>query len=160
MIIFSGETLSGEIFVGRNYSSGEIFVTCQKIRHFRPTKFRPIRYDKIMRLRTRTRVLLQERQKSQCEKKRYQHASNSGKGTFLIFKNVTLFISAVIDEMIKSMLCTTHGKHPRTYLHQTCTRELNVDPNKTAKQLATIFSTVSFFPSKPLRLTPLSGHSC
>ena len=39
-----GETLSGEIFVGRNYSSGEIFVTSQKIRHFRPTKFRSIRY--------------------------------------------------------------------------------------------------------------------
>ena len=34
----SGETLSGEIFVGRNYSSGEIFVTKRKIRHFRPTK--------------------------------------------------------------------------------------------------------------------------
>ena len=34
----SGETLSGEIFVGRNYSSGEIFVTKLKIRHFRPTK--------------------------------------------------------------------------------------------------------------------------
>ena len=33
-----GETLSGEIFVGRNYSSGEIFVTKRKIRHFRPTK--------------------------------------------------------------------------------------------------------------------------
>ena len=34
----SGKTLSGEIFVGRNYSSGEIFVTKRKIRHFRPTK--------------------------------------------------------------------------------------------------------------------------
>ena len=44
LIILLGETLSGEIFVGRNYSSGEIFVTFQKIRHFRPTKFRPIRY--------------------------------------------------------------------------------------------------------------------
>ena len=33
MIILLGETLSGEIFV-----------TFQKIRHFRPTKFRPIRY--------------------------------------------------------------------------------------------------------------------
>ena len=37
-VTLSGETLSGEIFVGRNYSSGEIFVTKQKIRHFRPTK--------------------------------------------------------------------------------------------------------------------------
>ena len=37
-ITLSGETLSGEIFVGRNYSSGEIFVTKRKIRHFRPTK--------------------------------------------------------------------------------------------------------------------------
>ena len=44
LIILLDETLSGEIFVERNYSSGEIFVTCQKIRHFRPTKFRPIRY--------------------------------------------------------------------------------------------------------------------
>ena len=43
LIILLGETLSGEIFVGRNYSSGEIFVTFKKIRHFRPTKFRPIR---------------------------------------------------------------------------------------------------------------------
>ena len=34
----SGETLSGEIFVGRNYSSGEIFVTKPTIRHFCPTK--------------------------------------------------------------------------------------------------------------------------
>ena len=33
-----GETLSGETSVGRNYSSGEIFVTKRKIRHFRPTK--------------------------------------------------------------------------------------------------------------------------
>ena len=31
----SGEFLSGEIFVGRNYSSGEIFVPKRKIRHFR-----------------------------------------------------------------------------------------------------------------------------
>ena len=38
MITLSGETLSGEIVVGRNYSSGEIFVTERKIRHFRPTK--------------------------------------------------------------------------------------------------------------------------
>ena len=45
LIILLGETLSGEIFVGRNYSSGEIFVTFKKIRHFRPTKFRPIRYQ-------------------------------------------------------------------------------------------------------------------
>ena len=37
---------SGEIFVVRNYSSGEIFVTWRKIRHFRPTKFRPMRYSK------------------------------------------------------------------------------------------------------------------
>ena len=43
LIILLGETLSGEIFVGLNYSSGEIFVTFEKIRHFRPTKFRPIR---------------------------------------------------------------------------------------------------------------------
>ena len=35
---------SGEIFVSRNYSSGEIFVTWRKIRHFRPPKFRPMRY--------------------------------------------------------------------------------------------------------------------
>ena len=34
----SGETLSGENFVRRNYWSGEIFVTKRKIRHFRPTK--------------------------------------------------------------------------------------------------------------------------
>ena len=34
----SGESLSGEIFVGRNDSSSEIFVTKPKIRHFRPTK--------------------------------------------------------------------------------------------------------------------------
>ena len=33
-----GETFSGELFVGRNYSSGEIFVTKRKIRQFRPTK--------------------------------------------------------------------------------------------------------------------------
>ena len=46
LVTLSGETLSGETFVGRNYSSGEIFVTFQKIRHFRPTKFRPIRYLK------------------------------------------------------------------------------------------------------------------
>ena len=38
---------SGEIFVRRDYSSGEIFVTWRKIRHFRPTKFRPIRYLKL-----------------------------------------------------------------------------------------------------------------
>ena len=38
IIILSGETLPGEIFVGRNYSLGEIFVTKRKIRHFRPTK--------------------------------------------------------------------------------------------------------------------------
>ena len=38
LIILLGETLSGEIFVGRNYSSGEIFVTFELIRHFRPTK--------------------------------------------------------------------------------------------------------------------------
>ena len=44
LIILLGETVSVEIFVRRNYSSGEIFVTCQKIRNFRPTKFRPIRY--------------------------------------------------------------------------------------------------------------------
>ena len=44
MIILLGETLSGEVFVGRNYSSGKIFVNFHKIRHFRPTKFRPIRY--------------------------------------------------------------------------------------------------------------------
>jgi hypothetical protein len=31
-------TLSGEIFVGRNYLSDEIFVPNRKIRHFRPTK--------------------------------------------------------------------------------------------------------------------------
>ena len=37
----SGETLSGEISVGRNYLSGEISVTKQKIRHFRPTKISP-----------------------------------------------------------------------------------------------------------------------
>ena len=43
-LTLSGETLSGEIFIGRNYSSGEIFVTFQKIRHFRLTKFRPLRY--------------------------------------------------------------------------------------------------------------------
>ena len=43
LIILLGETLSGEIFVGRNYSSGEIFGTKRKIRNFRPTKFRPIK---------------------------------------------------------------------------------------------------------------------
>ena len=37
-ITWSGETLLGEIFVGWNYSSGEIFVTKRKIRHFRRTK--------------------------------------------------------------------------------------------------------------------------
>ena len=37
-IIISGETLLGEIFVRQNYSSGDIFVTKRKIRHFRPTK--------------------------------------------------------------------------------------------------------------------------
>ena len=36
--IYRDETLLGEIFVRRNYSSGEIFVTKQKIRHFRQTK--------------------------------------------------------------------------------------------------------------------------
>ena len=40
----SDETLSGEIFVGRNYSLSEIFFTFNKIRHFQPTKFCPIRY--------------------------------------------------------------------------------------------------------------------
>ena len=40
--------LSGEIFVGWNYSSGEICVTFEKIRHFRPIKFRPIRYSQNM----------------------------------------------------------------------------------------------------------------
>ena len=35
---WDANTLSGETFVGRNYSSGEIFVTKRKIRHFRPTK--------------------------------------------------------------------------------------------------------------------------
>ena len=34
----SGETLLGETFAWRNYSTGEIFVTKPKIRHFRPTK--------------------------------------------------------------------------------------------------------------------------
>ena len=34
----SGETFSGEVFIGLNYSLGKIFVTKQKIRHFRPTK--------------------------------------------------------------------------------------------------------------------------
>ena len=38
LITLSGETLSDEIFVGRNYSSGKIFVTKRKIPHFRPTK--------------------------------------------------------------------------------------------------------------------------
>ena len=35
-VTFSDETLSGENFVGRNYSSSEIFVTKRKIRHFHP----------------------------------------------------------------------------------------------------------------------------
>ena len=35
----SGKCLSGEIFVRRNYSSGEIFVTKWKIHHFRQAKF-------------------------------------------------------------------------------------------------------------------------
>ena len=43
LIILLGKTLSGKIFVRRKYSLGEIFVTFQKIRHFRPTKFHPIR---------------------------------------------------------------------------------------------------------------------
>ena len=34
----SGETLSAEILVGQNYSSGEILVTKRKNRHFRQTK--------------------------------------------------------------------------------------------------------------------------
>ena len=37
--------LIGQNFVRRNYSLGEIFVTFQKIRHFRPSKFRPVRYE-------------------------------------------------------------------------------------------------------------------
>ena len=49
LIISLGETLSGEILVGRNYSSGEIFVTFKRIRHFHPTKFRPIRYIELIR---------------------------------------------------------------------------------------------------------------
>ena len=44
LIILFGETLSGEIFVRQNYSLGKIFFTFQKIRHFRPTKFRPIKF--------------------------------------------------------------------------------------------------------------------
>ena len=55
-------TLSGEIFVGRNYWSGEIFVTRRKTRHFRSTnsfarrkfrstKFFSIRYRKSPRWR-------------------------------------------------------------------------------------------------------------
>ena len=36
--IYRDEPLLGEIFVGQNYSSGKIFVTKRKIRHFRPTK--------------------------------------------------------------------------------------------------------------------------
>ena len=42
-IFHSDYNLSGEIFVGRNNSSGELFISFQKIRHFRPTNFRPIR---------------------------------------------------------------------------------------------------------------------
>ena len=33
----TAESLLGEIFIGRNYSSGEIFVTKPKIRHFKHT---------------------------------------------------------------------------------------------------------------------------
>ena len=33
-----GKTLSGKILVGQNYSADEIFVTKQKIHHFRQTK--------------------------------------------------------------------------------------------------------------------------
>ena len=44
LIILLGEILLCEIFLWQNYSSGEIFVTLEKIRHFRQTKFSPIRY--------------------------------------------------------------------------------------------------------------------
>ena len=37
-VTLSCEGLLGEIFVGINYSSGEIFIIKRKIRHFRPTK--------------------------------------------------------------------------------------------------------------------------